>query len=77
MKIKTDKLLHFLSGWVISVTIGLWLPIWGVVIASLVGLGKELIWDKQLGKGDANFFDFMATVTGAFVGFFFAFASTF
>ena len=47
---------------------------WDKAVALLAGctaaLGKELVWDKMLGKGTPDFYDFLAGVCGAFAAMF-------
>ena len=66
MKLKKDKLKHFIVGFIIALlvylatkdqTISAW-----VVIAS--GALKEVVWDKVLKKGTPEFYDFVATFFG-------------
>jgi len=72
--IALDKIKHLKWGAGITTvcalaTIFIWKPILhpeviliSGVIGSLVGIGKELIWDKLLGKGTPEFADGYATV---------------
>lgn len=66
---KTDKLLHLLSGYVITITIGLWLPLLGLLAGIVAGAGKELLWDKLLGKGTPELLDAVATIAGSMVAY--------
>lgn len=77
-----DKLKHFFACAAITlVTLLLFAviphgPMYGYdkLIAIAVGcaaaLGKELVWDKWLGRGTPDYYDFFAGVCGAFVGMF-------
>lgn len=48
---ETDKLLHVLCGYVIAVTIGMWLPWLGAVAGIVAAFGKEFLWDRLLKRG--------------------------
>lgn len=74
-----DKLLHFIIAIVITLVIliasHLWFPLnynWDMALACgvaiLLTIGKELIWDKILGKGTPEFYDFFWGVVGAIIG---------
>lgn len=65
-----DKQKHLLAGLALSLLVGLLLtPVWGLVIAIVVGALKELVWDKWCKKGTPEWLDFWATVAGGFVGY--------
>ncbi len=66
---KTDKLLHLLTGAVITFAIGLWWPIIGLVAGIVAGAAKELIYDKLLDRGTYDVLDFVYTVAGAAAAF--------
>lgn len=74
MPMKTDKLLHFLCGYVIAITLSLWVPWLGAVVGVLVAFGKEFIYDKWLGKGTFEWQDINVTLVGVLLGFIVAFA---
>ena len=62
-----DKLKHIIAGSALSaLAIGFFqeLGMWNFLIVALIGLAKEIIWDKFLGKGTTEFWDFMATNVG-------------
>lgn len=64
-----DKKLHLLAGLALSILAGFLLcPKWGLVVASVIGAGKELVWDKWLEKGTPEWMDFWATVAGGLIG---------
>jgi len=74
-----DKLKHFIFCAAISIaTLGvlLWIGTnWGgyekllaVTMGTGAAIAKEMIWDKWLGKGTPEFYDFVAGLFGAFVG---------
>lgn len=62
----TDKILHFMAGAFVSIVVGYLtkMPILGLVVAAIVGLLKEF-WDIE--HGTAEFLDFVATASGAFL----------
>ena len=62
----TDKILHFMAGAFVSIVVGYLtkMPILGFVVAAIVGLLKEF-WDIE--HGTAEFLDFVATASGAFL----------
>jgi len=62
----TDKILHFMAGAFISVVVGYLtkIPLLGFLVACLVGMLKEF-WDIE--HGTAEFLDFVATASGAFL----------
>lgn len=71
-----DKLKHIIAGSLIAIVILLLFLLfvktemynWDKGIAFLtiviVGAGKEVLWDKWLGRGDPDFYDFFATLMG-------------
>ena len=78
-KIELDKRLHFAAGVFFSTffiaTIFLTftqslLPLFllGVGISAVAGAGKELIWDKLLGWGNPDIYDFLFTLVGGIIG---------
>ena len=68
-----DKWLHVLCGYIIALTIGIWLPWAGATVGVLVAFGKELVWDKWLGKGTFEWQDINSTLVGVLAGFCMAF----
>lgn len=71
---KTDKLLHFLCGYVIAITLSLWVVWLGPVVGALAAFGKEFIYDKWMGKGSFEWQDINVTFVGVLFGFVAAFA---
>lgn len=65
----TDKLLHVLCGYVIAVTIGMWLPWLGAVAGIVAAFGKEFLWDRLLKRGTFEWADINATLDGVLIGF--------
>lgn len=63
-----DKLYHLIAGFVIAISIGLFSPILGLVIAVLAGIVKDVVWDLYLKKGTFEVLDIFATVVGATIG---------
>jgi len=60
-----DRQAHFWWGWAVSATVfplGVW---FAILVAGLMGAGKEL-WDKKHGTPDAK--DFAATALGGAAG---------
>lgn len=70
---ETDKLLHVLCGYVIAVTIGMWLPWLGAVAGIVAAFGKEFVWDKWMKRGTFEWQDLNVTLVGVLVGFILAF----
>ncbi|NOX40505.1 MAG: hypothetical protein GXP05_08315 [Alphaproteobacteria bacterium] len=60
-----DKIAHIAVGFTISALIGG--PI-GLAVATIAGAGKE-IWDKYSGRGTPDLWDFVATVAGGALAF--------
>ena len=65
MKIPQDKQLHFLGGMLAASFVGLFGNI-GLAFgaAILLGLVKDVAWDKWLGRGTYDPLDIVATVLG-------------
>lgn len=64
-----DKKLHLLAGLAISLLVGLLSrPLAGLIVASIVGALKELVWDRWWKKGTPEWLDFWATVLGGVIG---------
>lgn len=74
MTMKTDKLLHFLCGYVIAITLSLFVVWLGPVVGVLAAFGKEFIYDKWMGKGTFEWQDINVTLVGVLSGFIVAFA---
>lgn len=70
---KTDKLLHFLCGYIISITLSLFVVWLGPVVGVLTAFGKEFIYDKWMGKGTFEWQDINVTLVGVLFGFVVAF----
>ena len=74
-----DKLKHFIACAAVSIITLAVLLIIGtdlagyekllaIVTGTLAAAAKELVWDKLLGKGQADFYDFFAGLCGAYAG---------
>jgi hypothetical protein len=75
-----DKKKHFWIGVVIPIVILAafllisdrqmygWDKFIAIAVGVAVGAAKEVIWDKWLGRGTPEFYDFVATMIGVFVG---------
>ena len=61
--IQTDKKLHIMAGWIIASCFEA--PIISFIAAIVIGVGKELIWDKLFNKGVPEWNDAWATIGGA------------
>ena len=57
--IKHDKLLHFFYGAIISFPLILFFGITGFIIANIIFLAKEIIYDKWMGSGNPDAVDFI------------------
>ena len=69
MKMKKDKLLHIVAGFIIAFVVGLFHPLLGLTIAVIVGACKELVYDKAMNMGTPELNDFIATAFGGIIGF--------
>lgn len=66
-KIPHDKLLHFLAGFLSTITLGYFLPWFAALwIGCLIGMMKEA-YDAFTGKGNLETWDFLATAIGSMV----------
>lgn len=64
--IARDKIDHLVAGYAIAITIGIQsTPLIGFIAGAVAGAAKELVWDWWLGKGEPEWFDFIATLIGA------------
>ena len=70
---KTDKLLHVLCGYIIALTVGIWLPWLGALVGVAAAFGKEFLWDRLLKRGTFEWADINATLVGVLTGFSIAF----
>lgn len=68
VEMKTDKLLHILAGYAITLTLGLWIhPAYAFGLGVIAGAIKEIVWDGLMKRGTVDFWDGMATMLGSFV----------
>ena len=66
-----DGLAHVLASLVLCAVLGAFLPLWAAVLVTLaVGFIKELVWDKLLKKGTAEWRDIIADAVGILLGVF-------
>lgn len=66
-----DGLTHILVSLVLCAVLGVFLPLWAAVLITLsVGFIKELVWDKLLKKGTAEWRDIIADAVGVLLGVF-------
>jgi len=64
-----DKKLHLLAGLALSLLAGLFVcPSFGLAVAVVAGLGKDVVWDRWLKRGTFEWLDIWATVTGGALG---------
>lgn len=65
----TDGLLHILASVVIMNVLDLLLPLWVAIVATaVIGIGKELVWDKWLKKGTFDRKDLLCDAAGILLG---------
>ncbi len=64
-----DGLAHMLVSLILCAVLAAFLPWWAAVLISLaVGFIKELVWDKLLKKGTAEWRDIIADAVGVLLG---------
>lgn len=64
-----DGLLHIICSNIIVSILCLFVPLWiSVVAAAIIGIGKEVIWDKILGKGSFDKKDLISDAIGIVIG---------
>jgi hypothetical protein len=69
MTIPQDKLEHFIAGVSIFGSGALLFNVTaGIALACVAGIGKELVWDWWLGKGDPDPRDAISTILGGLSG---------
>lgn len=65
----TDGFLHIICSSAITGIANLFVPLWAAVgIAALIGVGKEVIYDKLLKKGTFDKKDLIADAVGIAIG---------
>lgn len=68
-QIRKDDLLHILFSVIIMTVLKLLLPWWiAALLTLLVGILKELIWDKWLKKGTPEWRDIISDFIGILIG---------
>lgn len=67
--IQIDKLLHFSAGYIIAVyTTSIYSQLWVMLLVpTVIGLAKELIYDKWMKEGTPEWMDWMFTILGGIV----------
>jgi hypothetical protein len=64
-----DGLKHVIASNVMVVVLNLILPLWvAVLVSALVGIGKEVVWDKLMKKGTFDKKDLIADAVGIIIG---------
>ena len=64
-----DGLLHIVCSALIVGVAGVLMPLWAaVLVAALVGVGKEVVYDRMLGKGTFDRKDLLADAVGIIIG---------
>lgn len=64
-----DKTLHFAISAILTIVLGTILGFWwGIALTTLIGIGKEVIYDYALGKGCPDLADIYADLCGVAVG---------
>ena len=64
-----DGLLHILCSIVLVGVIDIVLPLWAAIVATaVIGLAKELVWDKWLGRGTFDWKDLLCDLAGIAIG---------
>lgn len=64
-----DGLLHILCSLVLCAVLGAFLPLWAAVLVTVaVGISKELVWDRWLNKGTAEWRDMVSDAVGVLLG---------
>lgn len=67
----TDGLLHILCSIIAMTFLNIFLPVWiSAILVLLIGIGKELVYDKLMKKGTPSWKDLLADIIGIFIGLF-------
>lgn len=70
-QIRKDDLMHILVSVIIMTVLKLLLPWWiAALLTILIGILKELIWDKWLKKGTPEWRDIVSDIIGIIIGVF-------
>ena len=60
-----DGLAHVLVSLILCAVLGVFLPLWAAVLITLaIGVAKELIWDRWMGRGTADWHDIICDAVG-------------
>lgn len=60
-----DGLTHILVSLVLCAVLGAFLPWWAAALITLaIGVAKELIWDRWMGRGTADWHDIICDAVG-------------
>lgn len=71
MTLRTDYILHFAISALIMAVLGKWIPaLIAVLITLVIGICKELVWDKAMKKGTPEWWDILADIMGIALGVF-------
>ena len=65
---RQDYVKHFIAGLAI-VLIFSFNPFWGLILANIIGIAKEVVWDKILGKGTFEWEDMAYTSWGSCIAY--------
>lgn len=61
----TDGLTHILVSLVLCAVLAVFLPWWAAALITLaIGVAKELIWDRWMGRGTADWHDIICDAVG-------------
>lgn len=74
--IALDKQAHFLGGYALAITVGIFSPWVGLAVALAAAAGKELYDYKHPATHTVDIKDFVATATGGVLGFFVSHAAS-
>ena len=69
LTVQPDKFNHLLAGYAIVYSISFINPILALFLCFVIGIGKEVIWDKALGKGQYEIADMVWTWAGGLMAF--------
>jgi hypothetical protein len=65
VNIPADKQLHFFSAWALTLTLAQFMGIGpAALLAFVIGMAKEVIWDGLMRRGSPDIFDMVANAGG-------------
>ena len=64
LTVQPDKFNHLLAGYAIVYAISFINPLLAAFLCFIIGIGKEVIWDKALGKGQFEIAEMVWTWAG-------------